>query len=59
MFEKYFPNVDVTELWNATYETLYMTLISLVFAFVIGVILGLLLFLTSKGASGRTKRSTL
>lgn len=29
------------------------------FAFVIGVILGLLLFLTSKGASGRTKRSTL
>lgn len=40
MFEKYFPNVDLTELWNATYETLYMTLISLLFAFVIGVILG-------------------
>ncbi|MGQ9007953.1 methionine ABC transporter permease MetP [Bacillus stercoris] len=55
MFEKYFPNVDLTELWNATYETLYMTLISLLFAFVIGVILGLLLFLTSKGSLWQNK----
>ncbi|AYK65222.1 methionine ABC transporter permease MetP [Bacillus subtilis] len=55
MFEKYFPNVDLTGLWNATYETLYMTLISLLFAFVIGVILGLLLFLTSKGSLWQNK----
>nr|WGD93627.1 methionine ABC transporter permease MetP [Bacillus subtilis] len=55
MFEKYFPNVDLTELWNATYETLYMTLISLLFAFVIGVILGLSLFLTSKGSLWQNK----
>ncbi|CAF1802341.1 methionine ABC transporter permease [Bacillus subtilis] len=55
MFEKYFPNVDLTELWNATYETLYMTLISLLFAFGIGVILGLLLFLTSKGSLWQNK----
>lgn len=55
MFEKYFPNVDLTELWNATYETLYMTLISLLFAFVIGVTLGLLLFLTSKGSLWQNK----
>ncbi|CAN2255163.1 MULTISPECIES: methionine ABC transporter permease MetP [Bacillus] len=55
MFETYFPNVDLTELWNATYETLYMTLISLLFAFVIGVILGLLLFLTSKGSLWQNK----
>ncbi|CAI6311562.1 ABC transporter permease [Bacillus subtilis] len=55
MFEKYFPNVDLTELWNATYETLYMSLISLLFAFVIGVILGLLLFLTSKGSLWQNK----
>lgn len=55
MFEKYFPNVDLTELWNATYETLYMTLISLLFAFVIGVILGFLLFLTSKGSLWQNK----
>ncbi len=44
MFEKWFPNVDITELWTATYETLYMTVIALVFSFVIGAILGLLLF---------------
>lgn len=31
MFEKWFPNVDITELWTATYETLYMTVIALVF----------------------------
>ncbi|MCI3987512.1 ABC transporter permease, partial [Bacillus vallismortis] len=43
MFETYFPNVYLTELWNATNETLYMTLISLLFDYVIGVILCLLL----------------
>ncbi|MFN2744177.1 methionine ABC transporter permease [Bacillus sp. z60-18] len=49
MFEKLFPNVDMEQLWNATYETVYMTGISLLFAFIIGVLLGLLLYLTSKG----------
>ncbi|WP_307892436.1 methionine ABC transporter permease [Bacillus swezeyi] len=49
MFEKLFPNVDMEQLWEATYETIYMTGISLFFAFIIGVILGMLLYLTSKG----------
>ncbi|MCY9289194.1 ABC transporter permease [Bacillus haynesii] len=49
MFEKLFPNVDMEQLWEATYETIYMTGISLLFAFIIGVILGMLLYLTSKG----------
>nr|MDH3153338.1 ABC transporter permease [Bacillus licheniformis] len=49
MFEKLFPNVDMERLWEATYETIYMTGISLLFAFIIGVILGMLLYLTSKG----------
>ncbi|ALC82288.1 MULTISPECIES: methionine ABC transporter permease [Bacillus] len=49
MFEKWFPNVDMEVLWNATYETIYMTIISLFIAFIIGVALGMLLFLTDKG----------
>ncbi|NPC94099.1 ABC transporter permease [Bacillus sp. WMMC1349] len=49
MFEKLFPNVDLEQLWEATYETIYMTGISLLFAFIIGIILGLLLYMTSKG----------
>ncbi|MED0771216.1 ABC transporter permease [Bacillus siamensis] len=55
MFEKWFPNVDLTELWTATYETLYMTVIALAFSFVIGAILGLLLFLTGKGSLWENK----
>ncbi len=55
MFEKWFPNVDITELWTATYETLYMTVIALVFSFIIGAILGLLLFLTGKGSLWENK----
>ncbi|KRU18080.1 methionine ABC transporter permease [Bacillus pumilus] len=55
MFEKWFPNVDLEVIWNATGETVYMTLISLAFAFVIGIILGLLLFLTSKGGLWENK----
>ncbi|AOC92368.1 methionine ABC transporter permease [Bacillus amyloliquefaciens] len=55
MFEKWFPNVDITELWTATYETLYMTVIALAFSFVIGAILGLLLFLTGKGSLWENK----
>ncbi|MDQ0818341.1 MULTISPECIES: methionine ABC transporter permease [Bacillus] len=55
MFEKWFPNVDLEVIWNATGETVYMTLISLAFAFIIGIILGLLLFLTSKGGLWENK----
>ncbi|MEI4790229.1 methionine ABC transporter permease [Bacillus sp. FJAT-53060] len=55
MFERWFPNVDLDVIWNATGETVYMTLISLAFAFVIGIILGLLLFLTSKGGLWENK----
>lgn len=55
MFETWFPNVDITELWTATYETLYMTVIALAFSFVIGAILGLLLFLTGKGSLWENK----
>lgn len=44
-----FKNLDVEKLWEATYETFYMTLISLTATFVLGIILGLLLYLTGKG----------
>ncbi|WP_211286672.1 methionine ABC transporter permease [Terribacillus saccharophilus] len=49
MFEKWFPNVDITDLNTAIYETFYMTILSLIGTFIIGIILGLLLYLTSKG----------
>jgi D-methionine transport system permease protein len=49
MVEKFFPNVNWDRMWEATYETLYMTGVSVVATFILGVILGLLLFLTSKG----------
>ncbi|MGM9925056.1 MAG: methionine ABC transporter permease [Bacillus sp. (in: firmicutes)] len=49
MFEQYFPNVDWDVMWEATYETLYMTGISVIAVFIFGVLLGLVLFLTSKG----------
>ncbi|WP_442596000.1 methionine ABC transporter permease [Neobacillus sp. D3-1R] len=48
MVEKFFPNVNWERMWQATYETLYMTGISVLATFVLGIILGLLLFLTSK-----------
>src|SRR5699024_4024738 len=41
-----FKNLDVEKLWEATYETFYMTLISLTATFILGIILGLLLYLT-------------
>lgn len=49
MLEKDLPNVEWDLMWEATYETLYMTSISVIAVFVFGIILGLLLFLTSKG----------
>jgi len=55
MFEKYFPNVDITELMTATQETLFMTAVSVVVTLILGIILGMLLFLTSKGQVWQNK----
>ncbi|MCM3004462.1 methionine ABC transporter permease [Priestia koreensis] len=55
MFEKYFPNVDITELMTATQQTLFMTAVSVVATFILGTILGMLLFLTSKGQVWQNK----
>jgi len=49
MIENLFPNVDWTKMWEATYETLYMTAVSTFFTLVIGLGLGVLLFLSSPG----------
>lgn len=49
MIENLFPNVDWTKMWEATFETLYMTAVSTVFTLVIGLGLGVLLFLSSPG----------
>lgn len=47
MFNQLFPNVDWVNMWEATYETLYMTVISTGATFVLGLAIGILLFLTS------------
>jgi len=49
MIENLFPNVDWTKMWEATFETLYMTAVSTFFTLVIGLALGVLLFLSSPG----------
>src|SRR5690625_2465876 len=43
-----FNNLDVDKLWEATYETFYMTLIALAGTFILVILLGLLLYLTTK-----------
>lgn len=47
MLNKYLPNVDWEDMWQATYDTIYMTLISTVASLIIGLIIGIVLFLTS------------
>ncbi|MBM7609257.1 D-methionine transport system permease protein [Lysinibacillus composti] len=47
MLNQLFPNVDWPDMWQATYDTIYMTAISTVATFIIGLAIGLLLFLTS------------
>lgn len=47
MFNQLFPNVDWPKMWEATYETFYMTAISTVATFIFGLAIGILLFLTS------------
>ena len=49
MNDSFFQNLDWDVMWEATYETLFMSAISLLFVFIVGVALGLILFLTSKG----------
>jgi len=47
MLNQLFPNVDWPDMWQATYDTIYMTAFSTVATFIIGLAIGLLLFLTS------------
>ncbi|MCP8617732.1 methionine ABC transporter permease [Salirhabdus salicampi] len=49
MLNDLFPNVNMDDLWTATYETLYMTVLSVIGTLILGVLLGLLLFLTARG----------
>lgn len=43
-----FTTVDWDKIWEATYETFYMTSISVTATFIFGILLGLLLYLTAK-----------
>ncbi len=47
MLSTLFPNVQWDDMWQATYDTLYMTIISTGITFVLGLAIGILLFLTS------------
>ncbi|OKB67831.1 methionine import system permease MetP [Serratia marcescens] len=49
MIEALFPHLRLDQLWDATWETLYMTGIAGLATLVLGIVLGVLLFLTSKG----------
>lgn len=49
MIESLFPHLSLDQLWDATWETLYMTGIAGLATLVLGIMLGVLLFLTSKG----------
>ncbi|MGE6257529.1 methionine ABC transporter permease [Heyndrickxia sporothermodurans] len=55
MIEKYFPNVDWEQVWDATKETIYMSAWSVLLTFFIGILLGLLLFFTAKGGLWQNK----
>lgn len=47
MFNELLPNVKWDKMWEAAYETLYMTGISTLLTFIFGLAIGILLFLTS------------
>ncbi|MEG7475616.1 methionine ABC transporter permease [Serratia marcescens] len=49
MIESLFPHLRLDQLWDATWETLYMTGIAGLATLGLGIVLGVLLFLTSKG----------
>ncbi|HLR79894.1 MAG TPA: methionine ABC transporter permease [Bacillota bacterium] len=48
MLTDWFSNVKLEDLWEATYETFYMTILALIGTFILGLLLGLLLYLTAK-----------
>src|SRR5699024_5774781 len=48
MLTNVFENIKIDDLWEATYETFYMTITSLIGTFFLGILLGLLLFFTTK-----------
>lgn len=47
MFSQLFPNVQWEKMWQATYDTIYMTTVATFSTFVLGAIIGVILFLTS------------
>ncbi|TQS76021.1 ABC transporter permease [Ornithinibacillus gellani] len=55
MWNELFPNVKADALWEATYETFYMTIISIAGTFILGILLGLLLYLTKKNGIWENK----
>ncbi|MBP1950134.1 methionine ABC transporter permease [Virgibacillus litoralis] len=55
MLTNLFPNLNMEDLWVATYETFYMTILSLFGTFIFGILLGLLLYLTMKGGIWQNK----
>ncbi|MDY0405213.1 methionine ABC transporter permease [Virgibacillus sp. 179-BFC.A HS] len=55
MKDEFFANLDLAELYQATYETFYMTILSLIGTFIIGILLGLLLYLTAKDGIWQNK----
>ncbi len=55
MLTNLFPNLNMEDLWVATYETFYMTILSLFGTFILGILLGLLLYLTMRGGIWQNK----
>lgn len=47
MVNQLFPNVLWEDMWQATYDTLYMTVIASAATFILGLVVGIVLFLTS------------
>ncbi|MDA3129658.1 methionine ABC transporter permease [Aliibacillus thermotolerans] len=48
MFKQLLPNVNWSNMWEATVETIYMSFIAVVITFILGIFLGLVLYLTDK-----------
>ncbi|SFA90488.1 D-methionine transport system permease protein [Lentibacillus halodurans] len=55
MWNSLLPNIEMQDLWVATYETFYMTILALIGTFIFGILLGLLLYLTMKGGIWQNK----
>src|SRR5699024_4682258 len=50
-----FAEVDGEKIWEATYETFYMTVISVAASFLLGIVLALLLYLTARDGIWQSK----